>query len=398
MEFVHLVRDWEIDFPSIVLMYKPDDGKPLYNRIKVMTNHFGGIQSQCAVQPTFDRQRNKDQYASNIATKLNAKLSTIYDKAVSWTTESDGNSGGEGGLPWVGEAPTLVIGVGMVHGMGYSSKSVVTAYFCLDSGCMRLSNSCFVQRKSDIISEGVMKDIIKVSIEHYIIENNHGPERILFYRDGMSDGHFPRANDEIASLRAAAEEQLQSPIPITFVICQSQQLGFRMVPSVQTFNNRGKPNTNCLSGTMLECGPNSFYLIAQGGMKGTSKPVKYIVHLNENLNPTGRHSGLTMQNLISCTNHMSWNYPSASKAVRELPMIKYAKKLGNQVLGSLMCLEAGCHWFGKGIKLVCPPEDTGNEEETRPYLELRNAEGAIIDPEHRQHNIVDMPFRNHLAA
>jgi len=85
-----------------------------------------------------------------------------------------------------------------------------------------------------------------VSIEHYIIENNHGPERILFYRDGMSDGHFPRANDEIASIRAAAKEQLQSPIPITFVICQSQQLGFRMVPSVQTFNNRGTPNTNCL--------------------------------------------------------------------------------------------------------------------------------------------------------
>jgi len=133
-------------------------------------------------------------------------------------------------------------------------------------------------------------------------------------------------------------------------------------------------------------------------MKGTSKPVKYTVYLNENINPGNGHYGLTMQNLISCTNQMCWKYPSATKAVRELPAIKYAKRLGNQVLASLPCLEAGCHWFGKRSRLMCPAEDAGTEEEMRPYIEMRNAEGAIISPGHRQHNIVEMPFPSHLAA
>ena len=58
------------------------------------------------------------------------------------------------------------------------------------------------------------------------------------------------------------------------------------------------------------------------------------------------------------------------QAVREIPVIKYTKRLGNQVLASLSCLEMGCNWFGKDMKLVIPNDDTGTEEEMRPYLEV----------------------------
>jgi len=59
-----------------------------------------------------------------------------------------------------------------------------------------------------------------------------------------------------------------------------------------------------------------------------------------------------------------------TKAVRELPTIKYAKRLANQVLSSLLCLEAGCHLFDRNVRLVSPVDDTGTEEEMRPYLEV----------------------------
>eukprot|EP00571_Detonula_confervacea_P016014 CAMPEP_0172307988 /NCGR_PEP_ID=MMETSP1058-20130122/8723_1 /TAXON_ID=83371 /ORGANISM="Detonula confervacea, Strain CCMP 353" /LENGTH=1152 /DNA_ID=CAMNT_0013020311 /DNA_START=101 /DNA_END=3559 /DNA_ORIENTATION=- len=400
-QFLHLAKDHEVDFSSMMFVYKPDDDKALYNRIKVVSNCFGGVQSQCAVMKKFEGQgKRKDQYASNIATKMNAKLSTIYDKAVSWTSMCDGGSGDDQ-LPWVGDVPTMVIGVGMVHGMGKSAKSIVATSLCLDSGCMRLSLSCFIQKKSeknsDIISVGVMKDIIKGSIERYVIENNCNPERLLFHRDGLSDGNFSMAYVEIESIKEAVEEKLGHGIPVTFVICQSQQLGFRMVPSVPTVNHRGKTEANVPSGTVLE-GPKSFYIIPQGGMKGTSKPVKHIVLLNENEEPRNGNYGLTMQNLINCTYQMCWKYPSATKAVRELPTIKYAKKLANQVLSSLLCLEAGVDWFGKYIRLVCPVDDTATENEMRPYLEVRNDQGAVMFPEQQHYNIVQMPFRNHLAA
>ena len=68
-----------------------------------------------------------------------------------------------------------------------------------------------------------------------------------------------------------------------------------------------------ISGTVLVCGPNSFYMIAQGGMKGTSKPVKYIVHLNENETPDRKYLGLTLPNLIQCSYQMCMKYPTATK-------------------------------------------------------------------------------------
>ena len=47
--------------------------------------------------------------------------------------------------------------------MGKFAKTVVTASVCLDGGSMRLSVSCFLQKKSDTIQDCVMKDIIKAS-------------------------------------------------------------------------------------------------------------------------------------------------------------------------------------------------------------------------------------------
>jgi hypothetical protein len=37
-KFYHYAEDYEVDFPSIVFVYLPDDGKALYDRIKVMSN------------------------------------------------------------------------------------------------------------------------------------------------------------------------------------------------------------------------------------------------------------------------------------------------------------------------------------------------------------------------
>lgn len=70
---------------------------------------------------------------------------------------------------------------------------------------------------------------------------------------------------------------------------------------------------NVGSGTVLQNGANSFYLIAQGGLKGTSKPVKHIVVLNENESPVNGHTGLTLQNLMNLAYHSCFKYPTATK-------------------------------------------------------------------------------------
>jgi eukaryotic translation initiation factor 2C len=370
----------------MVFVYLPDKkDKAIYDRIKVMSNLLG-IQTQCAVKEKFEGQRdkrNKEQYASNIATKINAKLSTVHDKAISWTSSCD-NGSNENNLPWVGERPTLVVGAGIVHGM---FKSAVAASNCLDKGCMRLSHSCFIQEKSDCISDLIMTDIMKIAIDDYEIDNKYSPERVLFLRDGISDGNFQQAGVEIEAIRKVLAERLPGrSIPISFVVCQSQQQGFKMVPSESIRDFRGRPITNVSSGTSLQCGDSSYYLVAQGGLKGTSKPVKHIVIINENECPVETLKNLTYQ--------MSYKYPTATKAVREVPLIKYAKKLANQVFSSIRFLENGFEWFGITIRLICPEGDFLTEVELRPHLKLTRKDGT----EEKSYNIVRTPFRNHLAA
>ena len=94
---------------------------------------------------------------SNIAIKINTKLSKTADKASSWLTDID----------WIGKEPTLIIGIGTASGMGNSSETVVTASTLLDNHGMRLTHSCFVQGKSNDIADHVMGHIVEV--RHCII-------------------------------------------------------------------------------------------------------------------------------------------------------------------------------------------------------------------------------------
>ena len=154
--------------------------------------------------------------ASNIAIKINTKLSTANEKAVSW--QSSGTSGIDA-IDWIGEAPTLVIGIGLASGMGNAAETVVSASTAVDGNCMRLAHSCFVQEKSDGIVDHVIENIVKESWRMYCSENDgvYIPERVLVYRDSMSDGDFTterpavdgkrnRADDEISCIRRVLNE------------------------------------------------------------------------------------------------------------------------------------------------------------------------------------------------
>lgn len=59
----------------------------------------------------------------------------------------------------------------IVHdlGMGFNAETVVSAFTCLDSQCMRFASSAYLQKKSDLVYKYTMMDIIKVS--HHLFNN-----------------------------------------------------------------------------------------------------------------------------------------------------------------------------------------------------------------------------------
>ena len=81
-----------------------------------------------------------------------------------------------------------------------------------------------------------------------------------------------------------------------------------------------------------------------------------------------------------------------------MPVLKYAKRLANQVLNSLLVLETGCTWMKKDIRLVCPDNDLLPEAERRPYVESvrENDFHCVVQSSPTGLNI-SLPFPFHLA-
>ena len=122
---------------------------------------------------------------------------------------------------------------------------------------------------------------------------------------------------------------------LAYLLCQSQH-NIKVVPA----DERNSVKNNVHSGTVLSgeqlqilsgtgLNASSFLLTAHGGLKGTSKPVLYRTLLNENEyhRPSNQAATpLTREKLERLVYHMSFQYTTATKAVRLPPVIGYSKK------------------------------------------------------------------------
>lgn len=176
------------------------------------------------------------------------------------------------------------------------------------------------------------------------------------YRDGVSEGSFDRVRKiEIQSIRTACRELQGCPSceactsgcafccpQITFVVCMTQHR-VRVVPATPNDNPRDKnvPSGTCVDNTIMDannsipkstpesnppkrlrrfdepagdCNGCDFLLTAQGGLKGTSKPIYYRVLLNENAEIGCQGAtALNKKKLELATYHMSFQYSTATK-------------------------------------------------------------------------------------
>lgn len=89
-----------------------------------------------------------------------------------------------------------------------------------------------------------------------------------------------------------------------------------------------------------------FFLVANHGLKGTSKGVLYRVIWNENLfrGPDGS-SSLTAARLQRLVFALSFLYPKATKAPRETCVVKTASQLANTLLGTFSSLGSLCNEY-----------------------------------------------------
>lgn len=292
--------------PQMLFCILPDKGAELYNAIKAACELGLGIPTQC-VQSEKIFKPNR-QYCANVCLKMNAKLGGI-NAAIHPSELGDLKS-----------SPTLIIGADLSHpGPGADDAPSITACIgSIDFSACRFASSVRVQKGREALIldlQGMVVELLKM----FFRGTGAKPARILYFRDGVSEGQFQQVlcKEMLAIKRACATLEKGYNPTITFTLTQKRH-HTRFFPMKQPDQDR---SGNCKAGTIVEsgiCHPEyfDFFLQSHSGLQGTSRPIHYHVLIDEN-----KHVPDALQTL--CYN-MCYLFTRATRSVSLIPPIYYA--------------------------------------------------------------------------
>ncbi|XP_038894817.1 protein argonaute 5 [Benincasa hispida] len=293
-----------------------------YGKIKRICETELGIVSQCC-QPRQAQKLNK-QYFENVALKINVKVggrNNVLNDAI------------QRKIPLVTDMPTIIIGADVTHPQPGedSSPSIAAVVASMDwPEVTKYRGIVSAQAHREEIIQDLYKEIqdpqkglvragmIRELFIAFRRSTNMKPHRIIFYRDGVSEGQFSQVLfyevDAIRKACASLEDGYQPPI--TFIVVQKRH-HTRFFPTSRDTDRSG----NILPGTVVDtdiCHPTEFdfYLNSHAGIQGTSRPTHYHVLYDEN-----KFSADAMQIL---TNNLCYTYARCTRSVSIVPPAYYA--------------------------------------------------------------------------
>ncbi|KAJ6672756.1 EUKARYOTIC TRANSLATION INITIATION FACTOR 2C [Salix viminalis] len=313
----------ELDLLIVIL---PDNNGSLYGDLKRICETDLGLVSQCCL--TKHVFRMSKQYLANVALKINVKVggrNTVLMDAISRR------------IPLVSDRPTIIFGADVTHPHPGedSSPSIaavvasqdwpeVTKYaglVCAQAHRQELIQDLYKTWQDPVrgtVSGGMIKELL-ISFRR---ATGQKPQRIIFYRDGVSEGQFYQVLlyelDAIRKACASLEPNYQPPV--TFVVVQKRH-HTRLFANDHRDRNAVDRSGNILPGTVVDskiCHPTEFdfYLCSHAGIQGTSRPAHYHVLWDENK--------FTADGLQSLTNNLCYTYARCTRSVSIVPPAYYA--------------------------------------------------------------------------
>ncbi|XP_077490052.1 protein argonaute-2-like [Amblyomma americanum] len=238
-----------------------------------------GIRTQCIKEENVTSSKKcGPPLISNLCLKINAKLGGTNNVLKSAE------------MPDVFREPIIIIGADVTHpAPGDRVKpSIAACVGSLDLEFARYRASIRVQvqqqeavARVEIIED--LKEMIKELLKAYYVETRNKPLRIIFFRDGVSEGQFDIVQDqELSAIRKACLEFSPDGSykpPITFIVVQKRHHTRFMPANPEEGVGRAK---NIPPGTTVDTVVThpvdfDFFLCSHAGIQGTSRPAHYYV-------------------------------------------------------------------------------------------------------------------------
>ncbi|KAG8898575.1 hypothetical protein FRC01_010855, partial [Tulasnella sp. 417] len=268
------------NMPNLIIVVLPDMGEDIYLRIKNAGDIKIGVATQCL--KAFKCGKGNEQYYVNVCLKINAKLGGINvipkPDTVRFLTDR--------------AIPTIVIGADVQHpgpgNMTRPSHSAVVG--SVDSDASKYVATSRAQPcRREMIDD--LTDMVAHVIRKYMqyrkeVEKNPNPapRRILFYRDGISEGQFKECKDfEVVQIFKACD-RLNIPRPkLTFVVVgKRHHIRFFPAPGGGSDKSGNVPAGLVVDRDITSPVEYDFYLQSHGGLLGTSRSAHYNVLVDEN--------------------------------------------------------------------------------------------------------------------
>ncbi|EPZ31159.1 Argonaute/Dicer protein, PAZ domain-containing protein [Rozella allomycis CSF55] len=273
---------------------------------KIMDCEFGKV-SQCMKGKHIGRPNGS--YMANLLLKINSKMGGV-------------NFHLDKGVPFILQEPTLVFGADVTHpAPGENSCSIAAVVGSTDPKVTRFVSSLAIQgSRVEIID--TLKDMAKNIIMQFRAKNRILPRRIIFYRDGVSEGQFNAVrSSEISALKRAFGEIEKDYNPkLLFIVVQKRHHVRFMADRADCDRSGNVPAGTVVDKEVTAPDRFEFYLNSHAGLQGCSRPSLYTVIWNDF--PT-----LTSDQIQEMTYRMCYTYVRCTRSVSVVPPAYYAHLL-----------------------------------------------------------------------
>ncbi|KAG2144442.1 ribonuclease H-like domain-containing protein [Suillus bovinus] len=296
MEIKRTIQNLVKDNLLFVLVLLPFRDTKLYPGVKRICDVEFGIHSVTIVLNKVLKNKGPQQYYANVALKLNQKL---------------------GGINHMLDCRKHELAHYEEHDACTPSIAAVIATI----------DQSFAQCPASLRCQQSKKEIMLKQLKAYKKKSGFLPERVIVYRDGVSEGQFDtvlehgsekdKILDAFKAIHKETKDLAEYQPHLSIIICGKRHHA-RFRPKDQKNQSR---NGNTRPGTVVDRRITAvhdfdFYLQAHDGIKGHARPPHYTVIYDE--------SGLSTDDIQQGTHTASYLYARATKAVSLVPLAYYA--------------------------------------------------------------------------
>jgi eukaryotic translation initiation factor 2C len=196
------------------------------------------------------------------------------------------------------------------------------------------------------------------------IGRGNPPTRVLYIRDGVSEGQYAAVlNEEVVAIKETFKELGMKTIPAFTVVIAGKRHHIRFFPE------KGDRNGNPLPGTLVETGCThpfefDFYLCSHVAIKGTARPIHYQCILNE-----GKWEAAELQQFLF---EHSYQYVRSTTPVSLHPAVYYAHLAADRSRAhqNVSPVSSGKKEQQKPAAPQSSTGSTGRSVETRPLIKM----------------------------